>query len=242
MQLMMKKYIFCRLLLTLLILLLLISSIYSYPFPVKKYEAFLNQFVKNGLIDYKAVKLKPKFLNEIVKTLETAYPGNYIAAKQAFWVNAYNITVIKSIIERYPDITSTIKVPGFFNINKHLIAGLHVTLDEIQKKILMGLKRDSRYHFALNCGAKSCPILQNFVYTPLEIERQFQFSQQNFLKSHYAFRLSGNSLMLNELFSWYQEDFGGIEGLKILFKELVPDIKNRTISFFSYDWSLNSRE
>ena len=54
------------------------------------------------------------------------------------------------------------------------------------------------------------------------------------------------TLRLNKVMEWYQDDFGGISGLKDFFGEYLEGDPQRLVrsgdtevTFFEYDWTLN---
>lgn len=70
---------------------------------------------------------------------------------------------------------------------------------------------DPRVHFALNCGAKSCPPIR--VFSPKNLERGLQLAAEGFLRD--TVKLEGNVLVLSKVtlislkrfFSHFCQDF-----------------------------------
>ena len=86
-------------------------------------DAFMKAHVKNGQVDY-ANLTNDKTLNSLVSTVETAnLSGLDSKTKQAFYINAYNLLVIKGAIDNYP-LNSVLKVNGFFDGKKRKVAHL----------------------------------------------------------------------------------------------------------------------
>ena len=121
------------------------------------------------------------------------------AAKKTFWINIYNAWYqILAVREQ-------MKRPEIFTKKAILIAGIKFSLDDMEHGILrkyrwkysMGyfpaffpgkqIKQlavssvDYRIHFALNCGAKSCPPI--FFYSYDNIENQLDLATRSFLLS-----------------------------------------------------------
>jgi hypothetical protein len=104
----------------------------------------------------------------------------------------------------------------------------------------------------VNCAALSCPVLWPEAYTGDRLEEQLERALRGIVSSPAHFRLepaSGSApatLRLNKVLDWYQDDFGGTEGLRAFF---LPYLEGRTletvrdpstrIAFFEYDWTLN---
>ena len=109
-------------------------------------DQFLKSYTVDGKVDYESLKNDPQTLNELVDMMTEVNLSDDLSKNQikAFWINAYNIAVIKSVIENYP-IDSPLDVNGFFDSQKHSVAGREVTLDEIEKEILLEPREFNRF-------------------------------------------------------------------------------------------------
>lgn len=151
---------------------------------------------------------------------------------------------------------------SFFSLKQIVIAGKQLSLDDIEhgilrrSKIKWGLgylnkffppdfekkfrvgKLDNRIHFALNCGAKSCPPIA--YYDPEKIDRQLELATRNYLKNEAEYDKISNSVSLPKIMSWFRGDFGGKKGIKkILIKyQIIDGNENVNIRFKKYDWTL----
>src|SRR5680860_829556 len=68
-----------------------------------KTDAFLKEHIKDGLVDYKAIHENPHTLNELVKMAgQLSVSKDKADGYQAFWINGYNLMVIKGIVDHYP--------------------------------------------------------------------------------------------------------------------------------------------
>lgn len=115
---------------------------------------------------------------------------------------------------------------------------------------------DCRIHFALNCGAKSCPPVK--VFTPQSLEEELRIVSQAFCEDDEQVRvdLKNETVYLSRLFSWYQEDFGKnkvellktitsfLRGQKKLDLEQLSDRKGESvkIDYNDYDWSTDASD
>jgi len=108
---------------------------------------------------------------------------------------------------------------------------------ETEKKLRVA-KLDYRIHFALNCGAKSCPPIA--FYKPETLNKQLDLATNAYLKSEVEYNENTNIVKLPALMSWFRRDFGGKKKMKTLLKELsiIPEDKNPSINFKNYDWTL----
>ena len=97
-------------------------------------------------------------------------------------------------------------------------------------------KVDYRIHFALNCGAQSCPPI--FFYTAESLEEQLNLATQSFLRSETDFDEKNKRVYLTALFKWFYADFGGRRGIRKIYKDqLGKDLRPYKIKFKKYDWS-----
>ncbi len=200
--------------------------------------------------------------------------------KLAFWLNLYNALVIDGII--YHGIGKTVnEMIGFFRHTAYNIGDYRFCLDDIEHGILRAnaghllipgpqfvkddprrafvLNRiDYRIHFALVCGAVSCPPI-NF-YDAENIDAQLDLATQNFLEENVEVDTHDSVIRLSKLLQWYSEDFGtgtwvklGLGDKSPLLQTIMPyitDDKKRTvindaskstkIHFKSYNWALNT--
>src|SRR5207302_422895 len=81
----------------------------------------------------------------------------------AFWINTYNACVIKKILAKWP-VEQVSKLPDFFTEKGLPVTGEDMSLDDIEHQHIRKGFKDPRCHFALVCGAKSCPRLLDRAY------------------------------------------------------------------------------
>ena len=116
-------------------------------------DQFLKTHVKNSAVDYETIYAAPSALNDILHLASTLSISKDDKSYKAFWINAYNLAVIKGIIDNYP-LKSPLDKAGFFDKVSYNIAGKNVTLNTIENKLLRAVFNDARLHFVLVCGAK----------------------------------------------------------------------------------------
>jgi hypothetical protein len=134
------------------------------------------------------------------------------------------------------------------------VAGDLRSQDEIEHSIIRPTFNEPRIHFAVNCAARSCPVLWPEAFTADRLDEQLERAVRLLVSSPEHFRIEGRpqpagegvTLRLNRVLDWYAEDFGGREGLRTFFLQYlegehlawVRDPASR-IAFFEYDWTLN---
>jgi hypothetical protein len=99
-------------------------------------------------------------------------------------------------------------------------------------------KLDWRIHFALNCGAKSCPPIA--FYNAARLNEQLNVATKNFLLSECIYTPSKNIIAVPAFMSWFRRDFKGKKGILAILKTngIVKQNAKPAIKFKKYDWSL----
>ena len=208
-----------------------------------KADVFFQKNVKDGLLDYSQLR-NNKILAELTKEIADANIKELNDLElQAFYINAYNLLVINSIAQNYP-IRSANDVSGFFDGQKHLVAGKKMTLNQLEKGNLFKKFDEPRFHFVLVCGAKGCPPITNFGYRPEKLEEQMQLQTMKALNDDRFVKIIDpvkNKVGLSQIFDWYTKDFGGKSNLiNYVNRFRTEKIRsNAKASFLDYDWSLN---
>jgi len=134
-------------------------------------NVFFQLHVANGLVKYNQIKNSKDKIHELIIHVEQTDITTYDAdEKLAFYINAYNLLVINQIIKKYP-VDSPMKLPGFFDQNKHRIAGESLTLNDLENKKIRTY-HDPRIHFVLVCAALGCPKLGGFSFVPEKLDMQ----------------------------------------------------------------------
>ncbi len=214
----------------------------------KPFNDILKTYVSKGKIDYAGLKANEadfKKFEDYVDAVASAKVEGTNDAKLAFYLNAYNATVMKAVIERLP-LESVMKVDGFFNKVNHKIGGKEMTLDFLENKVVRPEFKDARVHFGLVCGAKGCPPLKNKAFTEKNVQSQLEKNAKAFIPS--ATKIDGDKVTTSKLFEWFADDFKTAEGsvekylAKYLpkHKELLESGKAK-IGFTEYNWALNAK-
>lgn len=210
------------------------------------FNNFLLEEVVFGLVDYEKLRQNPERLNQLVGQIATYSTEDRSQDHQtAFYINAYNILVIKQITDQYP-VNSPMDIKGFFKVKTFVVAGETLTLDGIEFTKLIGPTKDPRIHFALGCGARSCPFLYDNAYYPDKLQEQLEFRAELIIdRPNYVLVDEKNEkVVLNKIFDWYSDQFISNAGSLINYVNTyrfykVPE--QYTVEFQQYDWTLNDR-
>lgn len=217
------------------------------------YGELLARYVKNGEVDYSGLKKEEGKLAGYLAVLAKTDPAGLEAADQlALYINAYNACTISLILDNFKDdrpVKSIKDIGGLFtkpwSIRFCEIGGTVHTLDEIEHEIIRPVFQDPRVHFAVNCAAKSCPLLLSVPYDGGRLDQQLNENAIAFVNDTAMNYLAGKTLFASRIFSWFSKDFHDdtagffrryakgalLEGL-----QGGSEIK---VKYLSYDWSLN---
>lgn len=72
---------------------------------------------------------------------------------------------------------------------------------------------DPRIHFALVCGAKSCPAIR--VFNASNLEAGLKGAAEAFCESEVDVDVAGKTVTLSKIFGWYKMDFGATEAERL---------------------------
>jgi Protein of unknown function, DUF547 len=174
-------------------------------------------------------------------------------ARKVFWLNMYNgwFQILAS--------RERLKKPAIFKNKKITIASKKFSLDDIEHGILRRFRCkyskgylpslfpgktirelsvstiDYRLHFALNCGAKSCPPIAFYNYG--NIDRQLDLATKVFLKSETKIDSIAKTATISKLMDWFAGDFNGRKGIReIILKYLSVNIKGYKLIYRKYNW------
>ena len=180
-------------------------------------DQLLDLYVRDGFVYYRALKSDRRSLDSYVASLErTALDGWSREEQVAFWLNAYDALVLRTVINRYPIAGTSREYPsksirqiaGAFERATHKIAGRSVTLDAIEGEILNGFG-DPRLFLALGRGSVGGGRLRSEAFTGAQLETQLQRVAAEFPTRHELLRVDAGArqLSVTPIISWRQGSF-----------------------------------
>ena len=217
-------------------------------FDHSSFDRLLHANVSAGKVNYSAFKNNPTFA-AYLSALETAnLSGASNDEKLAFWINAYNASVIKNVND-HPGTRKPTDVKGFFDAIKFKVAGKRLTLNDIENTEIRAHFKEPLIHFGLVCAAVNCPPLIDHAYSSTNVRTQLAANARAYLASRYnRYDAAKKTLSLSKIFDWYGDDFGGAEErLRFVASYGTPAMKqaitagNVKVAFLEYDWTLNGR-
>jgi hypothetical protein len=182
--------------------------------------------------------------------------------RKAFWINVYN-AVVQDVLGSDPGRYE--KRRRFFRRDLATVAGREFSLDGIEHGVLRrsqpswglgylkkpgflvgGFVRrlhvdrvDPRIHFALNCGAASCPPIA--AYTGEGVDEELDLATRSYFESGVEYDPDAGVVRVPRLMLWYRGDFGGRSGIYRFLREYgaIPDGSRPKVKYRDYDWSLS---
>ena len=186
----------------------------------RPYDEILDLYVRDGLVYYHALKVeRAKFdryvtaLGEVsADTLKSWPPDRQLA----YWINAYNAFVLRTVIDGYPirgkapeyPSNSIRQIPGAFERRQFRAGGRMLTLDAIEKDVI-GEFNDARALLALGRGAVGGPRLKSEAYTAARLDAQLDKMVTELVDNReLVFVDSANDrVSVNPVFSWREPLF-----------------------------------
>jgi Protein of unknown function, DUF547 len=160
-----------------------------------------------GKIDYATLKKSPGellYILDNVSKINTKFEDKNTS--KAFWINIYNLEIIKGVLENYP-LKSVNDVPGFFKENTFKTGGSELTLDDVENTILQQIFLDTCIHFVLNSGANCGAPMLNEAYMPNKVETQMKSQAKKYINNKKVFRVNNGdkTIELPKIFEWIRK-------------------------------------
>jgi len=247
-----------------------------------KAQALTDRFtVGDGKLDYTSMRQSTEYDKFSASTAELHVADFDRASRSerlAALINVYNTLIIHALCERKAP-SSFLDTMFFFNSIKYNVGGHTLTAAELEDGVLRNnspnpapfSKRpfgsddprkklcitpiDTRIHFALNCGAQSCPPISTYRFSNLE--EGLSGAASSYLSSEVVADESTGVVTVSKLFKYFMSDFGGSkESVLRSVSSLLPAnsstksaidrmVYSRSSSgiklqFKPYDWTFNA--
>ena len=180
-------------------------------------DQILDLYVRDGEVYYKALKLERAKLDGYVSALATdTIDRRSRDERLAFWLNAYDALVLRTVIDRYPiqgrsadyPKNSIRQIPGAFERLPHRVAGRTVTLDQIEQTVLAEFN-DPRVYLALGRGAVGSGRLRSEAFTAPRLEAQLAEAAGECVTrvTCFNFDREADKMSVSSIFSWRSKEF-----------------------------------
>lgn len=179
------------------------------------------------------------------------------AAARAFWLNVYNAATQRALDRGLVDYEDRRAFFGEPCIN---VSTTPLSLDAIEHGILRGrqskfgggylprltgsgferrhaLEREFRIHFALNCGAVSCPAIAS--YDAENLDSALEEATQRYLERTVQYDAATNTARVPRVCLWFRGDFGGKRGIQQMLEayDIVPPGARPSLRYAEWDWT-----
>ena len=186
------------------------------------YDLVLDTYVRDGLVYYRALRQDRAKLDAFVNSLATTSVESAPRNDQvAFWLNAYNAFVLRTVIDQYPiplrsreyPAHSIRQIPGAFERTPRRVGGKTMTLDQIEQTVLPAFN-DPRLFLALGRGALGSGRLRSEAFTGSDLERQLSDVAAECISRSQCIQVDrgANTVKVSSIFSWRERDFTGAYG------------------------------
>ncbi len=225
----------------------------------RAWDEFLGRYVRRGAdgvnrLPYASIKGEDRAaLDRYLQQLQAEPISRHSRAQQrAFWINLYNATTIKVVLDHYPvksirdiDISPGFLADGPWGAKLVKVEGEALSLDDIEHRILRPIWKDARTHYAVNCASVGCPNLAPHAYTAEFMEGLLEEAARAFVNHPRAAQVKDGLLQVSSIYKWFASDFGGETGVlahlaRYAGRDLSDELQaHKTLDAYRYDWSLN---
>lgn len=241
-------------------------------------EIYNDNISEDGLsVNYQGISKNRKFEAYVKATAELKRVDlNNLSRdeKIAFFVNIYNALLIHAFVVLGPP-TNNLKRYRFFNHTSYIVGGRCYSLNDMENGVLRANRKpvaalrrpfsshdprlkialpepEPRVHFALVCGARSCPPIKT--YTSTNLDEELTVATEAFFESQsLTVDPASREITISMILKWYREDFGANNHQMLMWVcgHMADGDKKRSLTslldqhqyrlkFQKYNWDLNS--
>jgi len=222
----------------------------------QEFDQILKEYVKDDLVNYKAIRKQPEALNSYIDLLskvdESIFNKWSKDEQLAYLINLYNAVTIELVADNYPvksikDIDKEGEGPWKLKVVN--LFSEKISLDSLEHEIIRKDYNEPRIHFALVCAAIGCPKIPNKSFIASKLDQQLDERARLFLSEKDINFIDKDQkvIYLSPIFDWFMDDFKRNSNSVISYiQNYFPrsDIRNIDLSRFKikyteYDWGLN---
>lgn len=181
------------------------------------FDQILDLYVRGGEVYYRALQSDRARLDRYVNQLASEAVDKLPREEQlAFWLNAYDALVLRTVIDHYPiqghardyPSKSIRQVPGAFERLTHRVAGRTLTLDQIEQTILPEF-HDPRVYFAIGRGAHGGGRLRSESFTAVRLQAQLAEAAAECVTRTECLQIdrAAGKVAVSAVFSWREKEF-----------------------------------
>lgn len=214
--------------------------------------------------DYEGLRADPSEFRKYLQQLAAAdlrVLGS--AERKALFINAYNALTVRKLLDECGsglcgsilDLSGVVSVWGQ---PAGQVGGAGsdrlYSLDDIEHVVLRPTYNDARIHASVVCASVSCPDLAPAAFEVKTLDQQLDEQTGAWLANpskglSVDQSAAGNSMVLSKIFDWYSADFEAEPGgnLGFVARHAPSGVAawlgggaSPSLSYFNYDWSVNS--
>jgi hypothetical protein len=186
----------------------------------KPFDEILDIYVRDGLVYYYALRQERAKFDRYVQALGDVSADTVAkwppARQLAYWINAYNAFVLRTVIDAYPirgkakeyPANSIRQIPGAFEKRTFRAGGRQLTLDALERDVIGGFN-DARALLALSRGAVGGSRLKSEAFTADRLDQQLTTMTSELVTRRVLVQVDpgSNQLSVNPMFSWREALF-----------------------------------
>lgn len=186
----------------------------------KPFDEILDLYVRDGLVYYYALRQERAKFDRYVQAIGEVGADTVARWPQprqlAYWINAYNAFVLRSVIDGYPirgkapdyPANSIRQIPGAFERRTFRAGGRQLTLDALERDVIGGFD-DPRALLALGRGAMGGSRLKSEAFTADRLDQQLTTMTSELVTRRVLVQVDAgnNRLSVNPMFSWREALF-----------------------------------
>jgi hypothetical protein len=219
----------------------------------QQFDRVLRTFVRgDGRVDYPGLLAAPDDLDGWLAEIATV---DFVSLgrdqRLALLINAYNACTLRLVLDHWP-LASIKDIPTAdrWAARRWRVAGMLLSLDDIEHEYLRAKFREPRIHFAINCASVGCPPLRREAFDADRLEQQLEQQAVAVHADPTWLRLdeSEGTVWLTRLYQWYGSDFAQVGGSVLdhaarytpHLHRLLAQGRSLRIAWLDYDWSINA--
>lgn len=218
--------------------------------------------VRTVVFDFKTLaedaKAEDSLFSRTLHAFEQTDPTTFKTPndEKAFWINAYNLSAMKLVIEHYPikSIRDAKVSKNGYPWSKPLLGinSSRLSLEGIEQEKLLKRFKDPRIVFAVNCATLSCPDLPAVPFNGDTIDTQLDALMRDFLSNTtkgLRINRETGAIQMSWIFDKHKdlvnEEFNGFDGVVHRYLDeatcawFEQHQKHITVTYIDHDWMLN---
>lgn len=212
----------------------------------ERFDRILAASVRDELVDYRLIRenWREELKRYLAEMAEVDPDGLDRHDRLAFYINLYNATMIRAVVDERPGFNPADDDFAIFKRPLVALDGERLSLDALEHEIVRKKFDEPRIHVALVCAALSCPPILPRAYRGEDLDAVLEANMRRFVNDPTRNRIDheARTLELSSLFDWFAEDFGGKQAVPAYVGAYTDGkTKGYSVSFLPYSWELNAR-